>query len=80
MSRTYNQGRPLIAPGVDRVALFESAAREFAGTHEILRLVAASPERALFQARDETLKRRVLLRVHHGGDATSKTWFERETW
>ena len=79
MSQTYNEGRPLIAPGVDHVALVERAAREFAGTHEILRLVAASPERALFQARDETLKRRVLLRVHHGGDTTSRTWFERET-
>lgn len=71
--------RPLIDPAVDRVGLFEDAQREFADTLEILQLVAASPVRALFVARDRMLKRRVVLRVHLMPNSTSRTWFVRET-
>ncbi|MGD2136188.1 MAG: serine/threonine-protein kinase [Gemmatimonadales bacterium] len=71
--------RPLVAPEVDAVALFKRAEELFADGFTLERLVAASPVRALFVARDVVLKRRVGLRVHVRPDAASRRWFERET-
>jgi serine/threonine protein kinase len=79
MTSLTGSARPLINPAVDQVGLFERAQREFTDTLEILQLVAASPVRALFVARDRMLKRRVVLRVHLMPDSTYRTWFERET-
>ncbi|HEX6105463.1 MAG TPA: serine/threonine-protein kinase [Gemmatimonadales bacterium] len=42
------------------------------------RLVAVSAERTLFEAFDQTLKRRVSLRVNLGTDAAERAWFMRE--
>ncbi|MDH3458709.1 MAG: protein kinase, partial [Gemmatimonadota bacterium] len=69
---------PLIAPEVDRVALFHAVQQEFAGTFEALELVAASTARCLFMARDVVLKRHVGLRVHVQLESPSRRWFERE--
>jgi serine/threonine protein kinase len=79
MSGTAGGERPLIAPELDQLALFEGAVRHFADTHEVLQLVAGSSERALFQTRDRMLKRRVALRIHQKPDTVSRTWFVRET-
>ena len=79
MTSPASPARPLIDPSVDQVGLFECAQRNFLGTLEILQLVAASPRRALFVARDVMLKRRVVLRVHLLPESTSRVWFERET-
>jgi serine/threonine protein kinase len=79
MTSPPSSTRPLIDPAVDQVGLFECAQRHFFDTLEILQLVAASPRRALFVARDRLLKRRVVLRVHLLPESTSRTWFERET-
>ncbi len=43
------------------------------------RLVALSPERALYHAWDRLLKRPVALRVHLAPDSPSRAWFLRET-
>ena len=52
----------------------------FRDLFEVQRLVAASPERALFVVRDNVLKREVALRVHLQPDnMRSRRWFERET-
>jgi serine/threonine-protein kinase len=69
---------PLIAPEVDRVALFHAVQQEFAGTFEALELVAASTARCLFRARDVVLKRHVGLRIHVQLESPSRQWFERE--
>jgi serine/threonine protein kinase len=42
------------------------------------RIVAASAERVLFEAFDETLKRRVSLRINFDADGPSRLWFLRE--
>ncbi len=69
----------MIAPDVDGVALFKEVEERFSDVLEILQLVAASSERALFVARDVVLKRRVGLRVHLMPDTPLRCWFVRET-
>jgi serine/threonine-protein kinase len=69
----------LVHPDVDGVALFEQAEARFGDDLEILKLVAASPVRALFVAKDRVLKRQVGLRVHLQPDSALRNWFERET-
>jgi serine/threonine-protein kinase len=69
----------LISTEVDQLALFGSAEERFGTEFEILELVAASPERALFVVRDRVLKRRVALRVHLQPETSLRSWFERET-
>ncbi|HVH68462.1 MAG TPA: serine/threonine-protein kinase [Gemmatimonadales bacterium] len=44
-----------------------------------LELVAATPERAVYQAWDRLLKRHVALHVHLMADAPGRAWFLRET-
>jgi serine/threonine protein kinase len=70
---------PLISPEIDTPLLFEQAQDAFSGDFEVRRLVAASPERALFVVRDNVLRREVALRVHLQRDTTGRRWFRRET-
>ena len=52
----------------------------FRDLYEVRRLVALSPDRALFVVRDAVLKREVALRVHlQPENIRSRRWFERET-
>lgn len=73
------QRDPEIAPGVDRVELMTRAQEVFRGELEILRLVAASEERALFVCRHIVLKRQAALRVHVLPTGAGRQWFVRET-
>ncbi len=57
----------------------DQAGAHFRSELEILQLVAASDERALFVCRDVVLKRKAALRVHMAPGAPGRTWFERET-
>ena len=57
---------------------FEVTRRALGSRMRLDRLVAASAERALFEAFDTTLKRRVSLRVGLDGDPAIRTWFMRE--
>ncbi len=70
---------PLISPEIDAPSLFEQAQDAFSGDFEVRRLVAASPERALFVVRDNILRREVALGVHLQRDTTGRRWFRRET-
>lgn len=79
MSEAHRSPPPLISNDVDAVSLFGEVADAFHGVFEPLQIVAASDERALFVARDHTLRRRVALRVHLKPDAESRLWFDRET-
>jgi serine/threonine-protein kinase len=71
--------RPLIADEVDPLDLFREAQQAFGDVLEILELRAASRSRALFLARDRTLRRRVGLRIATDNDNRERRWFERET-
>ena len=79
MSEQHLERAPLVAPDVDGVRLFVEAEQRFGDLLQILQLIAASSERALFVARDRVLKRRVALRVHLQPDTPLRSWFERET-
>ncbi len=69
----------LISQEIDAPQLFDQAQEVFGDMFEVLRLVAASPERALFVVRDAVLKREVALRVHLEPDSRSRAWYEVET-
>jgi serine/threonine-protein kinase len=71
--------QPLVPADVDPLALFRQAQQAFGDTLEILELKAASRSRALFLARDRTLRRRVGLRIATDTDNRERRWFERET-
>jgi serine/threonine-protein kinase len=47
--------------------------------YRLERIVAANSDRVLFEAQDETLKRRVSVRINFFGDGASRAWFERES-
>jgi serine/threonine-protein kinase len=79
MSDHHNLADSLVAPEVDGVQLYRDVEERFSDLLQILRLVAASTERALFVARDRVLKRHVALRVHLRPDTQHRVWFERET-
>ena len=64
---------------VDRAALFQRVQEAFSSSLDLLQLVAASPSRALFVARDRVLKRKVGLRVFIERGSPARAWFERET-
>jgi hypothetical protein len=57
---------------------FEITRRALGDRFRLDRLVATSPERVLFEAFDEVLKRRVSLRVNPQTDEASRAWFMRE--
>src|SRR2546427_1843988 len=59
--------------------LLEDVARALEPAFRFDRLVALSPERALYHAWDRVLKRFVALRVHLAPDAPGRPWFVRET-
>jgi serine/threonine protein kinase len=68
---------PLTAPD-PRVAFDRT--REALGTrYRLERIVASSPERVLFEAHDEVLKRPVSLRVNFFLDQAVRAWFMRES-
>jgi serine/threonine-protein kinase len=71
--------RPLIAPSVDRVALFRRAEEAIGDLVELKELIAASRERALFVARDRILRRAVGVRVHFEPGTPQRIWFVRES-
>lgn len=79
MSHTPETSHSLISASIDTVALFRRVQQMFADTFEVLELVAASPSRALFVARDHVLRRKVGLRVHVEPNTAGRLWFERET-
>jgi serine/threonine-protein kinase len=65
---------------VDGTAVLQQVQEVFRDLYEVQRLVAVSPERALFVVRDAVLKREVALRVHlQPENMRSRRWFERET-
>ena len=59
--------------------LLEDVARALERAFRLDRLVALSPERALYHAWDRVLKRFVALRVHLAPEAPGRSWFVRET-
>lgn len=69
----------LISSEIDAAALFEEASQTFGDLVVVEQLVAASPVRALFVARDRVLKRRVALRIHLAPDSPTRPWFSCET-
>jgi serine/threonine-protein kinase len=79
MAARSSGAHTLISPLVDPAELFRQAEDLFQGVYAPERLVAASPHRALFLARDLVLKRRVALRVHFTPQTRGRSWFERET-
>ena len=79
MTTSASTQRQLIAPDIDPVALFGQAEGLFREDLEILRLVAASPLRALFVCRDRALKRQVALRVQLTPESPARTWFQCES-
>jgi serine/threonine protein kinase len=79
MPQTPESSHTLISDSIDTVGLFRRVQELFGGTFEILELVAASPVRALFVAKDRVLKRKVGLRVHVEPGTPGRRWFERET-
>ncbi len=79
MVQTYGNSQPTISQDIDAPGLFDRAQAVFGDMFEVIRLVAASPERALFVVRDTILKREVALRVHLQPDSRSRAWYERET-
>ncbi len=68
-----------MTPQVDLTQLFLDVQRVFEGRFELERVVAGSPSRVLFVARDVVLKRRSALRLHLLPGGTSRRWFEAET-
>jgi eukaryotic-like serine/threonine-protein kinase len=76
-SRAAKRAAPLTAPD-PRVA-FERAREALGPRYHLERIVASSAERVLFEARDETLKRRVGVRVNFYSDDAVRAWFMRES-
>ncbi len=64
---------------VDLAKLLSEAQQVFAGRFELERIVAGSPIRVLFAARDLVLKRRAALRLHLVPGGEHRRWFEAET-
>jgi serine/threonine protein kinase len=75
----HHEHAQLIAPDVDSIELFQNVEDRFSDVLDILQLVAASSERALFVAMDRVLKRRVALRVHLEPNTALRSWFVRAT-
>ena len=65
--------------GPDPVESFERTRAALGDRYRLERIVAANADRVLFEAQDETLKRRVSVRVTFVDDEASRAWFERES-
>jgi eukaryotic-like serine/threonine-protein kinase len=62
----------------DPVLAFERTRAVLGDRYRLERIAAANADRVLFEAHDETLKRRVSVRVNFYRDATTRAWFLRE--
>jgi eukaryotic-like serine/threonine-protein kinase len=74
---------PLTGPVADSapepLLAFERTRAAVGSRYLLVRIVASSPERVLFQARDELLKRPVSIRVNFWLDQAVRAWFMRES-
>jgi serine/threonine protein kinase len=75
--RAAKGSAPLTGPD-PRVA-FERAREVLGSRYRLERIVAASAERALFEAHDEVLKRRVGVRLSFSPEDAVRAWFMRES-
>jgi serine/threonine-protein kinase len=66
------------APPPDPVAAFERTRVALSERYRLERIAASNADRVLFEAYDETLKRRVSIRVNFFRDAAIRAWFLRE--
>jgi eukaryotic-like serine/threonine-protein kinase len=66
------------APAPDPVAAFERTRVAVGERYRLERIAASNADRVLFEAYDETLKRRVSIRVNFFRDAAIRAWFLRE--
>jgi len=64
--------------GPDPVLAFERTAAVLGERYRLERIVASNLDRVLFEAHDDTLKRRVSVRVNFYRDERSRAWFLRE--
>jgi serine/threonine-protein kinase len=62
----------------DPVAAFERTRAALGARYHLERIAASNADRVLFEAYDETLKRRVSIRVNFFRDAAIRAWFLRE--
>ncbi|HUR94899.1 MAG TPA: serine/threonine-protein kinase [Gemmatimonadales bacterium] len=64
--------------GPDPVEAFERTRAALGGRYRLERIAASNADRVLFEAHDETLKRRVSVRINFYGDDATRAWFLRE--
>jgi serine/threonine protein kinase len=64
--------------GPNPVAAFERTRAAVGERYRLERIAASNADRVLFEAYDETLKRRVALRINFFRDAAIRAWFLRE--
>ena len=64
--------------GPDPVLAFERTRTALGERYRLERIVAANASRVLFEAHDDTLKRRVSVRINFYTDAPTRDWFLRE--
>ena len=62
----------------DPVLAFERTSAALGNRYRLERIVASNAERVLFEATDETLKRRVSVRINFYRDEATRAWFLRE--
>ena len=62
----------------DPVIAFERTTRALGPRYRLERIVASNADRVLFEAYDETLKRRVGVRINFYRNESSRAWFLRE--
>ena len=62
----------------DPVEAFDRTLAALGHRYRLERIAAANADRVLFEAYDETLNRRVSLRINFFRDQPSRAWFERE--
>jgi serine/threonine-protein kinase len=66
------------SPPPDPVAAFDRTRAALGERYRLERIAASNADRVLFEAYDETLKRRVSIRVNFFRDAAVRAWFLRE--
>jgi serine/threonine protein kinase len=64
--------------GPDPVLAFERTSAALGNRYRLERIAAANDRRVLFEAHDETLKRRVSVRINFYRDEPTRAWFLRE--
>ena len=68
----------MTGPAPDPVAAFKRTRVALGARYRLERIAASNADRVLFEAYDETLKRRVSIRVNFFRDAAIRAWFLRE--